>query len=415
MVIARVSLAIGLAAVCSFAGAEDLGIQRPDLEKLDPAILKQVTAIREQGAAITSTIPQRKDLDWVEHLAPNSLQSQEAPTGAISASNDAEEGGAQGRAHPLGEGAHTLIFVSWSMGAAAIQDILVAYDGVPGVGVVFRGVPDGMPMAQAVAKMQRLTQVTKASTPILLDPLAFERFSISAVPSIARETPAKMLVAVAAGSSSESFLQAKIAEGKHGDLGTVGPTTEILEPDLMDVAKQRIAQLDTDGMKKRAIARFWDQQQGTPLPPVTTSTRREVDPSVIIPQDILDPSGKVLVKAGKLNPLDIMPFGMKLVVIDPAQRWQVELAKQEVDNRGQLAVTTMATHIASSSEDGSPAGWDLFNQVQDTIEAPLYLLPADLAARFQILRAPSIVTAEGKHFVVSEVARDSLEERADAQ
>ena len=183
----------------------------------------------------------------------------------------------------------------------------------------------------------------------------------------------------------------------------------------MGVAKQRSAQRDTDGMKKRAIARFWDQQQGTPLPPVTTSTRREVDPSVIIPQDILDPSGKVLVKAGKLNPLDIMPFGMKLVVIDPAQRWQVELAKQEVDNRGQLAVTTMATHIASSSEDGSPAGWDLFNQVQDTIEAPLYLLPADLAARFQILRAPSIVTAEGKHFVVSEVARDSLEERADAQ
>lgn len=411
MVITRLTLAIGLAVVCSLAGAEDLGIQRPDLEKLDPSILGQVAAIRDQGAAITSSIPQRKDLDWVKRLSPQSPPPLEAPTEPASGSIGAEEGDT----HPLGEGAHTLIFVSWSMGAAAIQDILVAYDGVPGVGVVFRGIPEGMPMAQAVAKMQRLTQVTKSSTPILLDPLAFERYSIAAVPSIARETPAKTLVAVASGSSSESFLQEKIAEGKQGDLGTVGPTTEILEPDLMNVAKQRIAALDTEGMKKRALARFWDQQQGTPLPPVTTSARREVDPSVIIPQDILDPSGKVLVKAGKLNPLDIMPFGMKLVVIDPTQRWQVDLAKREVDNRGLLTVSIMATHIPSSSGDDSPAGWDLFNLVQDTIHAPLYLLPADLASRFQILRAPSIVTAEGKQFVVSEVARKSFEEGADVQ
>lgn len=63
----------------------------------------------------------------------------------------------------------------------------------------------------------------------------------------------------------------------------------------------------------------------------------------------------------------------------------------------------MATQIPPSS------GWDLFQSVEEAIDGPLYLLPGDMAQRFQILRAPSVVTAEKLMFVVREYARDEVE------
>lgn len=102
-----------------------------------------------------------------------------------------------------------------------------------------------------------------------------------------------------------------------------------------------------------------------------------------------------------------MPFDQKLVVIDPTQPWQVALAKREYADHGtNLTVTVMATQIPTAS------GWDLFNSVQDSLDAPLYLLPPDMAERFQILRVPSVVTADTRNFIVREVAQTAFEEAA---
>jgi conjugal transfer pilus assembly protein TraW len=407
MVKKQLAMCIGLAFSCTMAIAgDDLGIRKYDINEFDPALLDQVREISRNAKAAREEVSGRDDMSWVSEMAEKAIvqgsdeEAQQNDSGLASADGSDRE-----KKHPLGDGNRTLIFVSWSMGATALKDILLSFDGLPGVGIVFRGIPDGMSMGDAVTKMHLLTQETQSTVSVLLDPLAFQRHSVSAVPTVALEAPNDALIAKAAGSSSVSYIEGAVKEGKRGDLGTIGSTQEIIEPDLMEVAKQRIAELDTDAMKKRAIARFWDNHKGHPLPPVTESATRLVDASVIVPDDILDSQGRVVQKAGRINPLDMMPFDQKLVVIDPTQPWQVALAKREYAGHGaNLTVTVMATQIPTAS------GWDLFNSVQDSLDAPLYLLPPDMAERFQIRRAPSVVTADTKNFIVREVAQTAFEE-----
>ncbi len=413
MVIRLLALAVALAAGSTTLADDRLGIGRVTLDQLPAEVIQQARETSAAARAAGNQASASEELKWIEQMADAALaqaKPQAAADAPAPAGADAGMQADRAKQHPLGDGQRTLIFVSWSMGAGAIKEILAAYDGMPAVGVVFRGVPEGMPMADAILKMQQLSQQTQSSVSVLLDPTAFQRHGIAVVPAVAIENADEKLVLKAAGISSVRYVEEAAKEGKTGDLGTLGTTSEIIEPDLIEVAKQRIANLDMEAMKRRAIERFWVNQTGHPLPPVATSATRAVDASVIIPEDIRDPKGNLIQAAGRINPLDMMPFNQKLVVIDPTQPWQVELAKREYADHGiGLTVTVIATQIPPAS------GWELFNGVQEAFGGPLYLLSPALAERFQILRAPSLVTADAKHFIVREIARSDFEEGKDVQ
>jgi conjugal transfer pilus assembly protein TraW len=400
MVIRALSFAVSLA-IGAHAAATPLGIEKVQLDSIDPAILQQVEALTKQAVETSKTV-RPEDVKWLEELAEkNRVIERDALAGTEPAQAPDSE-----KKHPLGEGNRTLIFVSWSMGATAIKDIMAEYDGRPATGIVFRGIPEGMKMIDAVTKMHMLTQETQSQVSVLLDPLAFQRHGIEFVPAIVLENEEDKSLAKASGTSSARLVDQAVTDGKPAgtDLGVQGPTSEIIEPDLLQVAKARIEALDTEAMKKRAIERFWHNHPGTPLPPALEPAIRYVDPSVIIPQDILDHSGNVVQKAGRINPLEMMPFNQKLVVIDPTQPWQVALAKREYQSHGaSQVVTVMATQIPAAS------GWDLFEATENAIDAPLYLLKPDMAQRFQILKVPSVVTAEGLSFKVQEFTKDEVE------
>lgn len=392
-----VGVAIALALSTSVV-ASDLGIKPIDISTMDPQLLEQARQAVSDGENARRQIP-ASDTQWIERLAAQNP----APPEQLQDTDGAEQ---PSKKHPLGEGVRTLIFVSWSLGATAIKDILTSYDGRPATGIVFRGIPEGMKMVDAVSKMHMLTQETQSQVSVLLDPLAFQRHGIETVPAIVLEGESDELLVKASGITSTRLVDQALSEpGEKGrDLGVYGPTSKIIEPDFLQVAKARIEALDMEAMKKRAIDRFWHTQTGTPLPTANTPATRLVDPSVIIPADLKDANGNVVQKAGRINPLEMMPFNQKLVVIDPTQPWQVRLAQREYEAHGdELFVTVMATQIPPSS------GWDLFQSVEDAINGPLYLLPGDMAQRFQILRAPSVVTAEGLMFVVREYTRNELE------
>lgn len=399
MVIRILSAAIALTFVAT-ASASDLGIKPIDISNMDPQVLEQARQLVNEGDKARREVP-KSDTQWLEHLTAQNPAPSELQQPGIAPQDEAE------KPHPLGEGVRTLIFVSWSMGAAAIKDILSTYDGRPSTGIVFRGIPEGMAMIDAVTKMHMLSQATQSQVSVLLDPLAFQRHGIDTVPVIALEGSNDELLVKASGTTSSRLVDLAMTESddKGRDLGVHGPTSEIIEPDFMQVAKDRIDALDMEAMKKRAIDRFWVTQSGTPLPTATTPAKRLVDPSVIIHSDIKDALGNVVQKAGRINPLEMMPFNQKLVVIDPTQPWQVRLAQREYQAHGkELVVTVMATQIPPSS------GWDLFHEVEDAIDGPLYLLPGDMAQRFQILKAPSVVTAEGLMFAVREFSKEEAEE-----
>ncbi len=413
MVKTALASALALALALPAMAQQELGIKKLDIDSIAPEVLEQAKQISEQGRAATDALQQTEDMTWVKSLAENIVvqeaqrrmeadQPKADPVGSDQQPNPEKK-------HPLGDGHRTLIFVSFSMGDQAIMDLMTLYDGQAATGIVFRGIPEGVSMADAVTRMHRMTQETQSTVSVLLDPLAFQRHGINLVPAVAIETPEDKLVAKVTGISSVEYLQDAIAEGKKGDLGIIGQPVEISEPDLMAVAQQRLEELDYDAMKKRAISRFWDVHTGHFLPATTEPARRRVDASVLIPQDILDSEGKVVTPAGRINPLAMRRFDQKLVVIDPTKPWQVELAKREKASAPLgVTVSIMATQIPTAS------GWELFNATQDSMDAPLFLLQPDLASRFGIKRVPSVVTADDTHFIVTEFTEASALEVAHA-
>lgn len=413
MVKTALASALALALALPAMAQQELGIKKLDIDSIAPEVLEQAKQISEQGRAATDALQQTEDMTWVKSLAEN-IVVQEAQRRMEADQPKADQvGEAQQtkpeKKHPLGDGHRTLIFVSFSMGDQAIMDLMSLYDGQAATGIVFRGIPNGVSMADAVTRMHRMTQETQSTVSVLLDPLAFQRHGISLVPAVAIETPEDKLVAKVTGISSVEYLQDAIAEGKKGDLGIIGQPVDISEPDLMAVAQQRLEELDYDAMKKRAISRFWDVHTGHYLPAASEPARRRVDASVLIPQDILDSEGKVVTPAGRINPLALRRFDQKLVVIDPTKAWQVDLAKREKASAPLgVTVSIMATQIPSTS------GWELFNATQDSMDAPLLLLQPDMASRFGIERVPSVVTADDTHFIVTEHTEASVQEVAHA-
>lgn len=398
----------GLVGLSTALAAEPGSYQLPEKyepENISPELQSEVRAISQHATRAAQQLVEGGEMDWLDEvssrvdLAINPLQDADSTQPEASPKPDPTK-------HPLGDGFKTFIFVSWSLGEAGIKNILDRYDGVEGTAIVFRGIPEGQSLAQGVMAVQALSMETESALPVLLDPIAFKNHGITSVPAVAIENPDGSTLIKAAGTFSTERLHDAREEGTEGDLGQLGPVSDIHEPDLIDVAQQRMADLDLEAMKQKAIDRFWHRHTGHPLPTVLEDAERRVDPTVIIHQDIVDTQGNVVTPAGEINPLDFMPFDQKLIIIDPAQPWQVELAAEEVrTTRKSITVTVMATRIEPEQ------GWELFEKTQERIDAALYLLPPDMASRFQIAKAPSIVTADSQAFIVTELSQPTVEDR----
>lgn len=379
-------------------GASASGTSLPgEWNQVRPEDKALVTDMINQANSQAQELMNSGELDWINNIADTiDLTGNPLEPSELAVVEDE-----QPRAtHPLGEGTKRLIFVSWSMGEPAIRQILELYDGADNTAVIFRGVPTDRPFAQAVMQIQALSLNTESSLTVLIDPTAFQKHSVDAVPSVVIETEDGSTLVKASGTFSLTRLDVALEEGRKGDLGQLGPSQEIHEPDLIEVAQQRAAELDFDDMKQRAIDRFWQNHPGKALPVAEQDAERLVDPTIIVQADIYDAAGNVVTPAGRLNPLDIVPFDQKLVIIDPSLEWQVQLAAAEVANTSRhTRVTVMASEIRPSQ------GWELFNDTQEAISTALYLLPPTIADRFQIQRTPSIVTANSSHFIVHEVSK----------
>jgi conjugal transfer pilus assembly protein TraW len=47
-------------------------------------------------------------------------------------------------------------------------------------------------------------------------------------------------------------------------------------------------------------------------------------------------------------------------------------------------------------------GWEVLNNLETTLKAPVYLLTPDVRSRFQLQHVPAIVEQAGSHLVVHE-------------
>ena len=320
-------------------------------------------------------------------------------------------------ADPLGTG--TLVFVSFSLGDEELKDLFARNAGKKDTSIVFRGIPDGMSFADGVKHIQGLAAQFDPMPNVVIDPTLFRDLQIKSVPTVARirERPGKVrfrrsgtkrsdapeLVAKASGLHSDVWVKSQIEAGNTGDLGQQGEVREILERDLIEVAKERVMKIDWEAKKERAAKRAWATLSYEHLPTAKESAVRTIDPTILVERDILDLNGNPIRRAGdRVNPMDIRPFTLALVVFNPLVESELQTVEKELPKlkREHPQVMLLATDMVKDE-----TGWDAYVRLTDRLDSHVFLLTPEVRERFLLRATPSVVTGDNERrlFVVREI------------
>lgn len=335
---------------------------------------------------------------------------------------------------------NVLVFVSYAMPDAELRDVLSIASEDEGIALVMRGVPDGMRVEEGIMAMQKMAVEYDPVPTVLLDPTLFKRYDIDQVPSIvmldadqARDNAQTIInripddpdqaramlereqsrpsqpdenrdayVAKVAGISDPTWLQKQIDGGRRGDLGRQGPVLEIAEQDLIEVMKERVAQIDWDQKRESAIENFWSGQKFVHLKQASKARTRRINAEVVAQADIRTSTGEFVARAGdRVNPLDTRPFTQAIVVFDATSKHQLHTVEQHLDE-----ITSrpgVANVMFITTELDKDEGWEGYKAVTDRLDAPLYLVTPDIRERFVLEFVPAVITADSTHFIVDEL------------
>ena len=318
--------------------------------------------------------------------------------------------GAVERDKQLMNGYKTLVFASQSLGHQGLNEILQAVSGRPDTVVVLRGVPAGMKLGEGVMAVQQLAASITPMPNVIINPTLFKEYKVAVVPTIValadKEGGGTELAGRVSGIADPVWLLRQMSTGKttHGkrrDFGKAGPVEEISEPDLIEVAKKKVLEIDWGEKKRQAQARFWKKQTFNELPAAARSATREFDPSIVLTDNIQVDGSLIALKGTRINPLELRAFTQALVVFDPLDKRQVRAVKSALPGLkatpGVQRVTLIATRLDAE------LGWDSYKQVTEEFDAPVFLLTPDIISRFGLEHTPSIVTAKNKKFMVREI------------
>lgn len=294
-----------------------------------------------------------------------------------------------------------LIFVSWSMGSAAVKQLLAEASEDQSIVLVFRGVKKVEDMTNSLKEISALASQFNPVPRVMLNPTFFHKFNISQVPSVVLyDEQNDKLIGKVVGLSDPIWLSRKVKESKEIDFGIKGPAIAIGERDIIEVMKERVMNIDWAKKKEAANLNFWKKQQFINLPRATKSLSRALDPSIQVTDDILDGEGKILVKSGTIiNPLDLKSFDKTIIIFDPLDKSQLSVVKErnaELTKKGK-PVMLLATQFDRSKN------WDSYKEITQEFNAPVFKLTSDVQSRFLINVVPSIVTADKKSFYIEEI------------
>ena len=186
------------------------------------------------------------------------------------------------------------------------------------------------------------------------------------------------------------------------DLGVLGATFPIVEPDLLAVLGARLKAAERSGriteLNRRFVARVKARLERPPPVPGLTRTERPrswlFDPSITVPRDFADQNGRVFARAGeRINPLDRLPgFNRVLVFVDADDAQQMAFALR----RARRAPDRERVYIVLTS--GAPLELMRRHKVELFFDQD-----ATLIRKFGVTQIPAVVEREGRQLRVSEV------------
>lgn len=180
------------------------------------------------------------------------------------------------------------------------------------------------------------------------------------------------------------------------DLGTIGKTYPITEPDMIEVIHNRITDKAESGeldqlhqdMQTRS-KNYARRPPGVVLPRSQAYRAVEINPLYTLEQDIIDAEGKLLFKAGtKVNPLEIHPLTKMLCFIDgddPDQViWLETYCAQDIRNK---MILVNGDYLAVTQEMGMRLYFDQRGY---------------LVERFGIKSLPAVIRQSGRVLYLEE-------------
>lgn len=292
------------------------------------------------------------------------------------------------------------LFVSQSMPAGELRAVLDLARSHPDLVVVLRGLLPEQTLGQLQRRLQALAGRSPGETgrpAIELDPPRFVADGVGVVPTLVCYDGEHELGRVA-GRIDPDWLVREVAGGRGGDRGTLGEVLPIAEPDLMLVLQQRAAGWDLAALRRDAESRYWQRRETSPLPTATTARVRRIDPSFVVTETLVAPDGRRIATAGDtVNPLLRTPFGQRLVVFDATDPRQCAVVRGLLAGAGARRITLVTSRWEATR------GLDGLAALSRSLGRPVFLLVPELIERFRLEHVPSVVEADGPHFVVTEL------------
>ncbi|TXI08272.1 MAG: hypothetical protein E6Q76_07435 [Rhizobium sp.] len=199
------------------------------------------------------------------------------------------------------------------------------------------------------------------------------------------------------------WLMDQFERGTRGSIGVMGPTVDIVEPDMMDYIKQRLASIDWEQKQKEAEHRYWATlaKPVIDLPLTKVPAVRYYDPSFEATSDIRLPDSSVLIKAGtRINPLEIKPYPRALLFFDPGSQLQLDAVKAYAA-KSKKPVKYIASRIAFPGEEDAITA---HAKAEDLLGGRVYLYEDRLFSVFALKSFPAAVEQEGSVWKITTLA-----------
>ncbi len=200
--------------------------------------------------------------------------------------------------------------------------------------------------------------------------------------------------------------QAVMAATAVKDLGTVGATYPVVEPDLVTELKNEAIRQHTarDTVQLQDQLKTYQPANLHTLPHATAERSFLVNMDYTVTQDVVDGEGTIIYPRGFIfNPLDYLRFPGGLVVIDGTDPLHIAWFRNT-----DYAQNDQARLLLS---DGS--AYELSRQLKRSV----FYLTTDIAERLQLAAVPSVVVQEDRNVRVHEIklVREVVEKRDENQ
>ena len=171
-------------------------------------------------------------------------------------------------------------------------------------------------------------------------------------------------------------------------LEPVGPTSAVVETDLVDALRQRAVSVDVEQL--RSAQAHYQPANLQALPRATKDTTTRVDLTHTLEQDLVDTQGTILYPAGfTFNPMRYVSLSGALVVIDGSDPEQVAWFKGSPYGTNRRALLLLSGGLATT--------------LRDELRRPVAYLTEDIAQRLQVRAVPSVVVERDNQLVIREV------------